>query len=471
MDDDQLLERYAAEVSEEAFAELTRRHTGLVYSAAMRQVRNPQLAQDVTQVVFAHLARQAHSIPKGTVLAGWLHRDTRYTALDFIRADARRYRREQQFTEMNAPHSEPQPGWEEVRPLLDEALTKLPQADRDALLLRFFEQLDFAGVGSALGASAEAARKRVDRALERLREYLVKRGITTTSAALGGTLMAHAVETVPAGFVVSLAAGSAAASSAGSWVSNLMLMTNTKIAFGTALLAVLLAAPLIIQQQALAVARAEQSDLQGRLRDLPGPVPATRQTSGLFDSTTRDRADLERLRREASALGAKIAECTAQAQRLLAASPAHKPGSVPLGKVLRMGELRDAGQNTPEATMETFLWAMLHGDTNRIGQLLSVREVDSLHNQEVLENLLGKFTKESSQMRNDVEAGGMDNFVVQVLEKYPGQNDDQWIVTETVVQKNEAATTRRILLCPTDTGWKWAVGANGEPIEEDANQP
>ena len=87
-DDRQLLARYVAEDSEEAFAELTRRYMGLVYSAALRQVRNEQLAKDVTQVVFANLARKAASIPKGTVLAGWLHRDTRYTALDFIRAAA-----------------------------------------------------------------------------------------------------------------------------------------------------------------------------------------------------------------------------------------------------------------------------------------------------------------------------------------------------------------------------------------------
>jgi hypothetical protein len=171
------------------------------------------------------------------VLAGWLHRDTRYTALDFIRGEARRLRREQQSVEMNATNSDPQAGWEEIRPLLDEALTKLSPADRDALLLRYFEQRDFAGVGAALGASAEAARKRVDRALERLREQLVKRGITTTAAALGGALAAHGVETVPAGLVISLAAGatSAAASGAGSWLSNLMLMTKTKIAISAAL--------------------------------------------------------------------------------------------------------------------------------------------------------------------------------------------------------------------------------------------
>jgi RNA polymerase sigma factor (sigma-70 family) len=146
IDDRQLLACYVAEVSEEAFKELTRRHMGLVYPAALRQVRDQELAKDITQVVFAHLARQARSIPGGTVLAGWLHRDTRYTALDFIRAAARRFRREQQFVEMNAPNPDSQPKWEEISPLLDEALTKLSPADRDAVLLRYFEQRDFASL-------------------------------------------------------------------------------------------------------------------------------------------------------------------------------------------------------------------------------------------------------------------------------------------------------------------------------------
>src|SRR6476619_142102 len=110
-DDRQLLARYVAEVSEEAFAELVRRHMGLVYSAALRQVRDPQWAQDVTQLVCANLARQAARIPAGTVLAGWLHRDTRFTALDFLRTEARRAQREKLAADMNALNSESPQDW------------------------------------------------------------------------------------------------------------------------------------------------------------------------------------------------------------------------------------------------------------------------------------------------------------------------------------------------------------------------
>jgi len=471
IDDRQLLARYVAEVSEEAFAELTRRYMGLVYSAALRQVRHEQLAQDVTQVVFANLARQARSIPEGTVLAGWLHRDTRYTALDFLRAEARRLRREQQSVEMNSTHSDPQPGWAEIRPLLDEALTKLPPADRDALLLRYFEQRNFAGVGAALGASAEAARKRVDRALERLRQQLVKRGISTTAAALGGALTAHAVETVPAGLAALLAAGSAAtaASGGGSWISNLLIMTKAKIAIGSALLAGILATPLLIQHQALAAARAEQSDLQARLRDLPGQtVQPTGPVPGMIDIAARDRADLERLRLEAPALRAKIAEFSAQAQQLAASHPWHKPDGKALGDVLRPREMRDVGQTTPEATMQTFLWAMLQGDTSRIGQLIVL---DAGGDDPALQKALEKILKESADMRSADKAAEMDKLVVHLLEEQSATNNDRWVVGETLQEDGALRGATRILLRPTDTGWRCVVNTDGSPVEEPIADP
>jgi RNA polymerase sigma factor (sigma-70 family) len=472
-DDRQLLARYVAEVSEEAFAELTRRYMGLVYSAALRQVRNEQLAQDVTQVVFANLARKAASIPEGTVLAGWLHRDTRYTALDFLRAEARRLRREQQSVEMNATNSDPQAGWEEIRPLLDEALTKLSPADRDALLLRYFEQRDFAGVGAALGASAEAARKRVDRALERLREHLVKRGITTTAAALGGALAAHAVESVPAGLVVSLAAGaaSAAAPVAGSWLSNLMLMTKTKIAISAALLVGLVSTPLIIQQQALAAARAEQTELQARLRDLPAQTAQPTRQPGTIDIAARDRADLERLRVEAAALRDKIAQFSAQAQQLASAIPGHKPGGTPLGEILRARDARDVGQATPAATMQTAVWCILQGDTNRLAHLMvmeSGADVDEFHS--FLEQMAEKAHIDQSTT-NGTKAEDIEDLEFHFLEQQPGQNNDRWIIMQ-IIKKDGTAESKRDLLRPTDTGWKWVVGTDGDPVDEDiADQP
>jgi RNA polymerase sigma factor (sigma-70 family) len=214
MDDCQLLVRYAKERSQDAFAELVARHLNFVYSAALRQVRSHQAAQDVTQVVFANLARKAHTLSNRMILAGWLHRDTRFTALDFVRAENRRLARDQESCSMNSAISEDNTDWEQVRPWLDESLNRMNPCDRDALLLRFFEQRSHAEIGAALGSGEDAARKRVTRALEKLRELLVSRGVTTTASALSVALAAHGVQTAPAGFAGTIAASSLAAGGA-----------------------------------------------------------------------------------------------------------------------------------------------------------------------------------------------------------------------------------------------------------------
>src|SRR5262245_47989998 len=100
-DDHQLLARYAKEGSETAFAELVSRHLNLVYSAAVRQAGAGQLAEDAVQMVFANLARRAGALSRNVVLAGWLHRDTRFTVLDLLRQERRRQAREQQALAMN----------------------------------------------------------------------------------------------------------------------------------------------------------------------------------------------------------------------------------------------------------------------------------------------------------------------------------------------------------------------------------
>ena len=162
LDDQQLLRRYVADGSEAAFGELVVRYVNLVYSTALRRAGgDSHLAQDVSQLVFTDLARKARSLSKDVVLAGWLHKATQYATTQMLRSEHRRQRREQEAVAMNELKSESTPDWEQIRPLLDEALDRLNQTDRDALLLRFFEQRSLAEVGCALGANEEAARKRV----------------------------------------------------------------------------------------------------------------------------------------------------------------------------------------------------------------------------------------------------------------------------------------------------------------------
>jgi RNA polymerase sigma factor (sigma-70 family) len=210
IDDRQLLARYVREGSQEAFAELVKRHLNFVYSAALRQVRSREIAEDISQIVFVNLARKARSLPDQTVLAGWLHRDTRFTALDLLRAERRRQAREQEHVAMNTP--EPDANWEQIRPWLDEALDKMNALDRDALLLRFFEQRSLKEVGVALGSGEDAARKRVSRAMDTLRELLVRRGVTTPSSALSLALAANGIQAAPSSLASIITVSSLAAS-------------------------------------------------------------------------------------------------------------------------------------------------------------------------------------------------------------------------------------------------------------------
>ena len=177
-DDAELLRRYAEEKSQEAFAELVRRHLGLVYHAALRQCGgDAHRAQDVAQTVFADVARKARSLARRPALAGWLHTSTRYAAAQAVRGEVRRQRREQEAHAMNeimakANSDDAAADWERMRPVIDEALHALGERDREAVLARFFEGRAFAEIGRQLALSEDAARMRVERALEKLRVAL-----------------------------------------------------------------------------------------------------------------------------------------------------------------------------------------------------------------------------------------------------------------------------------------------------------
>src|SRR3954463_13929699 len=181
--DMELIERYTRHHAEDAFAEIVRRHLGRVHSAALRQVRSPQLAEEVAQSAFINLARHAHRLGPDTILTAWLYQVTRREAIDVVRREARRQLREQVATEINAMNAVAA-DWTDVEPLLDEAMHALDEADRAAVLLRYFENKSLREVGATLGSSDNAAQKRVSRAVERLREFFGKRGVTVGASAL-----------------------------------------------------------------------------------------------------------------------------------------------------------------------------------------------------------------------------------------------------------------------------------------------
>ena len=214
----QLLARYTRDRGEDAFAEIVRRHLDLVHSAALRQVRSPQLAEEVAQSAFTDLARNAHRLASDTILTGWLYQVIRRTAIDVVRREARRQLREQIASEMNTMNAADlsrrnpmEADWTHIEPLLDEAMSVLDETDRAAVLLRYFENKSLREVGATLGTSDDAAQKRVSRAVERLREFFAKRGVTVGTSGLVVVISANAVQAAPIGLAVTISTAAALA--------------------------------------------------------------------------------------------------------------------------------------------------------------------------------------------------------------------------------------------------------------------
>jgi RNA polymerase sigma factor (sigma-70 family) len=228
----ELLHDYAVGGSQAAFAELVTRHVDLVYSAALRQVRSPQLAEEITQNAFVALARTAHRLTPGTPLVAWLYLVTRRAAIDVIRSEARRQTRERIAMEVTAMSSNTS-DWTHIEPMLDEAMESLGERDRSAILLRFFEDKSLREIGAALGTSEDAAQKRVSRALEQLRGFLSRRGVTMGAASLATSLSAHAVQSAPVALALSISAtaaitGAVATPAAAGGVTKLFVMTTVQ---------------------------------------------------------------------------------------------------------------------------------------------------------------------------------------------------------------------------------------------------
>ena len=250
-----LLAEYANTGSELAFRELLTRYVDLVYSTALRLVGgDAHLAQDVTQTVFADLARKAGTLGKGVMLGGWLHHHAIYVASTTVRGERRRQQRERQAVEMNAQQDHSEANLAQLAPVLDEAIDQLGAEERTAILLRFFEQLDFRSVGEAVGSTEEAARKRVARALEKLRSTLQQRGVTLSAAALGTVLATGAVSAAPAGLASSLLltalAGATAATATSLTGVKLMAMTKLKLGIIGAIALATVTTPWVLERQA-----------------------------------------------------------------------------------------------------------------------------------------------------------------------------------------------------------------------------
>lgn len=326
-EDAELIRRYTQEESEGAFAELVQRHVPLVYSAAVRRLAgDAHAAADVTQLVFTALARQAPALVHCRVLPGWLYATTRNVAVDFIRSEHRRRAREQEAHAMHELDSDsPPPAWEQLRPLLDEVMDQLDRNDREAVLLRFFARRSFSEIGHALNVKEDAARMRVDRALEKLRTLLALRGATSTGAALGMMLATQAATAAPthmAGMVTSAALKSAA-STAGQSLNLIQLMSTSKTVVAAGVALALAIGFTIHEADRSQAAEASLATMQRNLAGLEEQVNRTRQRAadaeGILAAT--QRAAEETVRAAEAELAARKPDPIDMGRKFLTAHP------------------------------------------------------------------------------------------------------------------------------------------------------
>lgn len=256
-DDHDLLAQYARgarDRAEAAFAALAERHLNLVYSTALRSVGNAHAAEEISQAVFIILANKADKLPRATVLSGWLYHTTRLTAANFLRGEIRRQKREQEAFMQSLLNESANETWTRIAPVLDDALAKLGARDRDAIVLRFFENKSLREVGAALGASEDAAKMRVNRALEKLRKMFARRGATFSAAAIAGAISTNSVHAAPAGLAkmisaVAMTKGAAASGSTLTLVKGalkIMAWTKAKTAIVVGVIAVLTATTTVV---------------------------------------------------------------------------------------------------------------------------------------------------------------------------------------------------------------------------------
>lgn len=366
--DAELLEQYARDHDQCAFTELVQRHVGLVYAAALRRTGGrPDLAEDIAQQVFCALAARAAVLHRHPALIAWLYRGTRNAAIDAIRAERRREKLAHTLSAM--PDTSPTPAshvdWEQLRPVLDEAMDQLKERDREIMLLRYFNGLTFAEVGARLDLAENTARMRAERALDKLRVHLGRRGVTSTPAALGLLLANSALASAPAGVASTVATAALATAPAGAAAGLLFPLLMTKIA-APALTAVLAAGTtaLVWFSATNGVTATELAALRqenARLAHATAADASATSLAAIADEyaaqTTAIARALEQRRRDATAA------------RAGAAGPATPTSAAAQPAATARGH-RDHGQATARDAAFTFAWASDLADPAAFSKLI-----------------------------------------------------------------------------------------------------
>jgi RNA polymerase sigma factor (sigma-70 family) len=384
--DQELLAQFADRRCEHSFRQLVERHLGMVFSVAMRVTGERGLAEEIAQTTFVKLAEKSSTDAQQLIGAGWLYHTSRNLALAAVRSEQRRRQREHVAVTMNT--DEPDPGI--VAEHLESAMDQLKPEDRDALVLRFFEDRNLRDVGRELGLSEDAARMRVNRSLEKLRNIFGKLGITGTTAWLTTALPTGASAAVPSGLsatiTTTILSGGAIAAAASTIATE--TASNTMNAFlNLKTVAAVVAAAAItgtstymvkdkqvedlrVEYQTLNQAHAQLAEQQSnaletiqlrnqRIAGLEKDITDLPRLRGDVDRLNRDLVALQTVREHNVALELQIESLK---DRLAKVGDDKNVGSVALGVRAEKREWVYAGYGSPEATLETGLWGGRIGD-------------------------------------------------------------------------------------------------------------
>jgi RNA polymerase sigma factor (sigma-70 family) len=345
-DDVELLRQYVEVRSNAAFTELVERYIGFVYSTALRRAHGRDaLAKDITQDVFVALAKKSETLLDRRSLTGWLYIAAQNAAAGRIRDEIRRQQREHEAYAAELTEDQALP-WDKLRPVIDDTLAELDETDRDAVLMRFFEGRSYADIGDKLILTEDAARMRLNRALDKLSALLAKRGLTSTGAALGYALAAQAAGAVSPVVVRAVIDSTlqAAAPAPAAWLA-LLTMNKVNIGIATALMATS-AISLVHEVRANRELQSEISALETKQSALAKPASIAGDVAASVDAESSS-AELLRLKQRAAILRSRPKWVIEVDQKPVTGA-------------------RNAGWASAEAALETFMWATSTGDSQAL---------------------------------------------------------------------------------------------------------
>ena len=409
-----LLARYSSQKAEDAFAEVVRRHLNLVYSAALRLVRSSHLAEEISQCTFLELAQHCPDLKPDTILSAWLYKVAHRLALNVLRRESRRRIREQNALDMNTLHAADSE-WNEIAPLLEEAMLALSEADRTAVLLRYFENKPLREVGLEIGVSEDAAQKRITRAVETLRKLLRGRGIAITASSLTVLVSSNAVQAAPVGVIngilSALMTQSAVLHGTAALAKSLFMTTSQKIICSA--MVVVAAGSVIHHRVQLAAIRSEQlgpllSEVRRLRMEADSSSNRLRDLNAELESAQKEKSELLRLRGEMARLREDSQEL-ARWRSAYAAAGNSRPNEMLQAIVGRVDDLKRKLELMPEQKIPEFALLRERDWVDAAGEMKDASDAETrkgmAHLRTLAKNRMARILMKAIQDYTEINSG------------------------------------------------------------------